>query len=361
MPGSRVRVPPLLLSFQALGRGGSSAFSHAGAPLPADQSERSLDFEGCTVVDAPDPRDIAVLGSRALESPIRRALDSQGEHDCGAVSQSAWDPGWCQSRIPLRRYAVTHPPRVRSEWVTIPGVTGARPLRIHCRAAGSSEFAGRPVVLVQGFGIGSRYFEPLQKQVARYAPVYAPDLPGHGRSDHDRQPLTIAELAGALAAWMQIRGLGRAVLAGHSLGCQVVAEVASRRRDLVAGLVLLSPTTDPQARTFARLIARAAATALYEAPTLFIWLVRDYARAGPRLLLAEMRQLLEHQVENLLPTLPGPIRVVRGSRDRVVPQAWAERVARLSCAPPPRVVEGVAHAVHYAAPEDVAAIVREIV
>jgi pimeloyl-ACP methyl ester carboxylesterase len=256
---------------------------------------------------------------------------------------------------------VTDPPRVRSEWVAIPGVTGARPLRIHCRVAGSSESAGPPVVLVQGFGIGSRYFEPLQRQVARYAPVYAPDLPGHGRSDHDRRPLTIPQLAGALAAWMQIRGLDRAVLTGHSLGCQVVAELASRREDLIAGLVLLSPTTDPEARTVARLFARAAASALYEAPTLFLWLARDYARAGPRLLLAEMRQLLEHRVEDLLPTLPGPIRVVRGSRDRVVPQAWAETVARLSCAPPPRVVDGVAHAVQYAAPQDIAAIVREVV
>lgn len=261
----------------------------------------------------------------------------------------------------MRDGAVTHLPRVRSEWVTIPGVTGARPLQIHSRAAGSSEFSGPAVVLVQGFGIGSRYFEPLQTEVARYAPVYAPDLPGHGRSDHDRRPLTIAELAGALAAWMQIRGLRRAVLAGHSLGCQVVAELASRRRDLVAGVVLLSPTTDPDARTVLRLIARAAATAPHEPLTLYIWLVRDYARSGPRLLLAEMRQLLEHRVEDLLPTLPGPVRVVRGSRDRVVPQPWAEVVARLSGAPPPRVVEDVAHAVHYAAPKDIAAIVREVV
>lgn len=242
--------------------------------------------------------------------------------------------------------------------MTIPGITGARPLRIHCRVA---ESAGPPVVLVQGFGIGSRYFEPLQKQVARFAPVYAPDLPGHGRSDHDRRPLTIAQLAGALAAWMQMRGLDRAVLAGHSLGCQVVAELAARHRDLITGLVLLSPTTDPEARTFARLVTRAAATALHEAPTLFLWLARDYARAGPRLLLAEMRQLLEHRVEDLLPALRRPIRVVRGSHDRVVPQAWAERVARLTGAPPPRVVDGVAHAVHYAAPEDVAAIMREVV
>ncbi len=125
--------------------------------------------------------------------------------------------------------------------------------------------------------------------------------------------------------------------------------------------MLLSPTTDPEARTFARLIARAAATALYEAPTLFIWLARDYARAGPRLLLAEMRQLLEHRVEDLLPRLPRPIRVVRGSRDRVVPQAWAQTMARLTGAPPPRVVAGVAHAVHYAAPQDVGAIMWEVV
>jgi 2-hydroxy-6-oxonona-2,4-dienedioate hydrolase len=106
-----------------------------------------------------------------------------------------------------------------------------------------------PIVLCHGFGVSSRYMVPLAEALARDFRVYAPNLPGFGRSNRPADVLDIGGLAEALAAWMAALGLGPAALIGNSLGCQVIVEVALRHRERVACLVLQGPTPDrPRAR-----------------------------------------------------------------------------------------------------------------
>ena len=248
---------------------------------------------------------------------------------------------------------------LRTEWWSIPASGAARSLRLAVRAGGTGQ--DPPVVLVQGFGIGSGYFVPLAAELSSRVRVYAPDLPGHGASDHDTRPQDIAELAASIGAWMDVAGLRTAVLVGHSLGCQVVVELAVQRPGLVSGLVLLGPTLDPDPRTLPRLLGRAVLTGLFERLTVYYWLLHDYPRAGLRVLRAELRSMLRHRVEDLLPHVAVPARVVRGTRDAVVPRRWAAAVAKLAGAPPPIEISRGAHAVHYDAPRQVAAVVTELV
>lgn len=258
--------------------------------------------------------------------------------------------------------AVTHVRRagLRSDWTAIRGYGGATSLAVHARVSDDRVSSLPPLVLVHGYGIGSSYFVPLAARLRDHAHVYAPDLPGHGPSDHDVRPLTIRELGDALAAWMDARGLGGAVLVGHSIGSQIVAEVAARRADLVSGLVLIAPASDPRARTVLRQVVRASRGAAYERPSLVVWAAIDYTRAGPRVLTSELRQLVRYRVEDVLPHATVPVRVIRGAQDRLVPQAWAEEVARLVGAPPPTVIRRWGHAVHYDDPEAVATVVLEL-
>src|ERR1700736_2151867 len=78
-------------------------------------------------------------------------------------------------------------------------------------------------VLVHGLGVSSRYMIPLAKHLARSARVFAPDLPGFGKSPGPCRVLNVPELAEALLEWTQTRIHGPLVLVGHSFGCQVVA------------------------------------------------------------------------------------------------------------------------------------------
>lgn len=250
--------------------------------------------------------------------------------------------------------------RLRTGWTVIPGIAGAGPLRVHARLRADAPGPLPPVVLVHGYGVGSSYLVPLAARLAEEARVHAPELPGHGRSDHDARPLTTPELAEALAAWMDACGLCSALLVGHSIGCQVVAEVAARHPELVAGAVLVGPTSDPAARTVARQLARGLASTLFDRPTYVARALRDYTRAGGPVLAEEMRQMVAHRIEEVLPRVRAPVRVVRGGRDQLVAQRWAGTVARLAGAPEPTVVPGWGHAVHYDAPDAVAEVVLDL-
>ncbi|WP_157991460.1 alpha/beta fold hydrolase [Caldimonas tepidiphila] len=250
--------------------------------------------------------------------------------------------------------------QLRTEWTTIPSPAGSGALRLHARLREDAHDGLRPVLLLHGWGIGSSYLVPLAARLGRHVRVYLPDQPGHGSSDHDLRPLAFPELADALAAWMDARGLRGAILVGHSTGCQVAAELALRRPELAAGLVLIGPAGDPAARSVPKWLARALAAVVFERPTCALWAAVDYRRAGARLLAEEMRQMVSHRIEDLLPRLGRPVRVVRGSRDLIVPQRWAARVARLAGAPAPTEVPGWGHAVHYDDPDAVAQIVFEL-
>ena len=218
-----------------------------------------------------------------------------------------------------------------------------------------------PVVLVHGFGISSSYFVPLAERLASTVAVYAPDLPGHGKSDTPPEPLDIAGLAGALRHWLRETGLDRVTVIGHSMGCQVAVELAARDTGLVDRLVLIGPTLDREARSLRRTLPRFVAGALRERPSrglfsLGLLIVKDYARMGPRLL-DELRAMFAHAIEASLPRVTAPVLFMRGEGDRVVPQRWVEELAALAPASTVVVVPGAAHAVHYSHPD---AVAREI-
>src|SRR5690348_8409510 len=86
---------------------------------------------------------------------------------------------------------------------------------------------GPAVLFVHGLG-SSGYMEwrrNLEPAAARHR-VYAPDLPGYGRTDKPRARYTVPYFARFIARYMHDRGLRSAALVGASLGGRVALEVA---------------------------------------------------------------------------------------------------------------------------------------
>jgi pimeloyl-ACP methyl ester carboxylesterase len=239
---------------------------------------------------------------------------------------------------------------LRSVWTRV----GA--LQVHARVGGGAAGA-KPVVLVHGLGVSSRYMMPIAAELADEFTVYAVDLPGHGPSDRPPRTLDVPALAAALEQWMDAAGLARASLLGNSMGCQIAAEFAVRHPERVERLVLVGPTVDPHARSAMRQFARLLASTLAERPSIVAVAVLDYARMGPAYF-CELRHMLEHRIEEVLPRITAPALIVRGSRDHVAPRAWAEQVARLIPAARLAIVEGGGHALNYSEPLELARIAR---
>ena len=234
-------------------------------------------------------------------------------------------------------------------------------LRVHAAharpPAPAAPAALPPVVLVHGYAISGHYMRPMLERLAHAVDCWAPDLPGHGRSETPPRPLDVPGYADALVAWMTAVGLDRALLVGNSLGCQVIAHVAVRHPERVVGLVLTAPTVDAKARNAWAQAWGLLRDAFHERFSLWLLEVVEMLRVGPFRMAAMARATLADRIELVLPSVRVPVRVVRGEVDPMVPQEWAEQVARLAHAPPPIVVPGAAHGVNYDAPDALAAIV----
>jgi pimeloyl-ACP methyl ester carboxylesterase len=108
------------------------------------------------------------------------------------------------------------------------------------RRAGSGP-AG-PLLLLHGVGSRAHNFGPLIGAIPASVTVIAWNAPGYAGSTPLAMPQPHpGDYAGALLRLLDALGLGRVVLAGHSLGCLFAASFAAHYPSRVAALALLSP------------------------------------------------------------------------------------------------------------------------
>ncbi len=103
--------------------------------------------------------------------------------------------------------------------------------------------SGRPVVFLHGWSARADFFAPQQALAGRGVRFIAPDLPGHGRNQCPGVPLTIGDLADALAGMLAALDLSGAVLVGWSMGASVALDCIIRNGPArIAGLVIVDMT-----------------------------------------------------------------------------------------------------------------------
>ena len=82
--------------------------------------------------------------------------------------------------------------------------------------------SGRPVVLIHGVLMSSRFFTPQVERLAPHCRLILFDLPGHGQSQALPAGHTVAAYADALHRLMEVLDLRDAVLVGWSMGAFVM-------------------------------------------------------------------------------------------------------------------------------------------
>jgi len=224
--------------------------------------------------------------------------------------------------------------------------------RIRSRTLGAGE---PPVVLVMGMAV-SDYLLPAAASLAAWTRVHLVELPGLAGSGEPRGGMDAYAHAGAVTAWLDAHERGPVVLAGHSSGTQVAAEVARRRPERTRALVLAAPTMDPANRSVPGAIRAWLRDIRYPLPGLRSLHLPQWYRAGPRRILAMTRGYLRGpHLEELVPRLPMPVLVLRGDRDGLSTEEWARGLAgRFVAVPGP-------HTFVWNAPDAWTAPVRDLV
>ena len=228
-------------------------------------------------------------------------------------------------------------------------------MRLHVRQRLIRETA-TPCVLLHGLAVSHRYLMPTARLLDSRS-VYVPDLAGFGLSDKPSTVLDVGGHADTIAALLDTLGTPPAALLGNSFGCQIAVELALRRPDLVAALILVGPTTDPAAATARGQLGRLLRDLPHEDWRQTPILAADVRDAGPRRILRTLRYAVNDHIEAKLPALRVPTLLFRGSRDRIAPQAWLDRAAALIPGARTLTVDGAAHnVVTTAGPESAAAV-----
>lgn len=187
------------------------------------------------------------------------------------------------------------------------------------------EASARTVVLVHGIGMGRKVFADLTRRLEDESFVVALDLPGYGDAPEPPRTPTMERLGDLVAAYVEHLDRGPAVLIGHSMGAQVVTEVAVRHPQTVSHLVLVAPTVDRHGRRALTQLLRLGRDLVGESAEVLLAGAREYLRAGPNLR-RKMRAMLAHRPEDVYPRISAPTLVVRGELDLVVPRRWTAEV-----------------------------------
>jgi pimeloyl-ACP methyl ester carboxylesterase len=121
-------------------------------------------------------------------------------------------------------------------------------LELHALDYGNPRSPRLPVVCLPGLSRTAEDFTPLATVLAKERRVLALDLRGRGRSGYDRDPANykIAVETDDVVTVMTALAVGPAIFVGTSRGGLVTMTLATKRLDLIAGVVLndIGPVVD---------------------------------------------------------------------------------------------------------------------
>ena len=102
--------------------------------------------------------------------------------------------------------------------------------------AGSGDPA---IILIHGFSSGPEDWAAQAKHLASKHRVISVALRGHGISERGSAPMSMEQLATDCLEILQDKGIGNAILGGHSMGTRVAIEAHRQAPAVVKGLILM--------------------------------------------------------------------------------------------------------------------------
>lgn len=203
---------------------------------------------------------------------------------------------------------------------------------------GSRPSRGPAVVLIHGAG-GTHLYWPAELRRLPGQLVYAPDLPGHGKSG-GRGQQSIAAYAESIQEWLNSLGIHSAVFVGHSMGSAIALTLALDYPQRVNGLVLVGGGA--KLRVAAQLMDAVSSPSTYlsavrmvvewsfnlETPqTLKDLAEKRMAETRPSVLAADFKACNEFDVTERLEEIQKPTLILCGVEDKMTPSRYSNYLA----------------------------------
>lgn len=207
----------------------------------------------------------------------------------------------------------------------------------------SSETLGKkdsPVVIWgHGWGQSRKAFRPLAEGLESFGTHILVDFPGFGDSPMPPGPWSTTEYADEAAQFIRQHSNGPIVWVGHSFGCRVGLQLASRHPDLISGLFLIAGAGLRRKRPLWQDIYFKTRILVFKTLKKFIplglsedWLrskfgSTDYKNAGP--LRPVLVKTIAEDLSNVARTVSCPVALVYGMNDTETPPEIGQRLQKL--------------------------------
>jgi non-heme chloroperoxidase len=256
---------------------------------------------------------------------------------------------------------------LRTRSVELPG-------RVRLAYVEQGEPSGVPMLMLHGITDSWRSFEPVLPRLPASVHLFALSLRGHGDSDRPASGYQPDELAADVAAFMDVLGIGPAVIVGHSMGSYIAQRFAIDYPERTSNLVLmgsflrlqsfqgavqfweddLSRLTDPIDPAFA--LAFQESTLAQPIPQAFLdTVVQESLKVPARIWQAAWKGLMEADHSGEIGSITAPTLIAWGDQDAYFLRTDQEALAAAIKDAQLLIYEGAGHALHWEEPERFAA------
>lgn len=187
---------------------------------------------------------------------------------------------------------------------------------------------GEPTfILVHGIGVNSRYFLDLAHDLVHFGDVVSMDLPGFGDTDRPDHPLSIAGFAAVVHWVMRYEKVKNPVVLGHSMGAQVVTELAARDPQWVDRILLIGPPVNAAERTAVQVGFRFLQSSVHEPLDVSAFAITAYLKSGLVWFMETLPAMTTYPIGQRLADAGARTVLMSGEHDHVAPRHWLRDLA----------------------------------
>jgi pimeloyl-ACP methyl ester carboxylesterase len=233
------------------------------------------------------------------------------------------------------------------------------------RAAVALRGAGRPLLLLHGWGVSSELFVPILERLQPERQLIVPDLPGFGATPEPDTPWSVHEYATWCFALLDRLGVETCDLIGHSNGGRIGIVMAASHPERVGRMVLTGSAGIRPRRTLrdaARIRTYKVLRAVERSAAVPSGLRRgakrradqrgsaDY-RAASGTMRGTLVRIVNEDLRSLLPQLRIPVLLIWGEQDTEIPVEDGRIMERLIPDAGLVVFEGAGHYAYLEQPD----------
>ncbi len=238
---------------------------------------------------------------------------------------------------------------------------------------------GLPVVMLHGISDTHRSFDLVRPLLPPSWRVFAVTERGHGLSDKPETGYAMADFAADVAAFMDVAGVERAVIVGHSMSSAITLATAAAYPQRVSGAVLLGAFAHFRDTEAMRELEAAAAGIGDTCGREFAQAFQESTLANPippsylETVINESLYMPGHAwrgaVQGLIDFEPveaarrihAPAAIIWGDKDAYCPRADQHDLRAVLRSSRLFTLAGVGHALHWERPADTAALLRAFI